>query len=686
MDRMVRMTRYAVARILPTGTGAPHVRCTCGILLSIALLAAVSQAAVTRIDVIDRSDVLAARSFGSAGPYERIIARVRFAVDPTSASNGIITDVTLAPRNAAGLVEFSSDLYMLRPRDGAKGNGTVLYEASNRGGKGLLTLFNLAPGSLDPRTAPEFGDTFLMEQGYTLVWLGWQSDMPDRPGLVRLYPAVAKGITGIVRSEYVPSEKIHSFPLADRNHKPYPVRNSSDPSVTLTVRDRSDGPRRAIPRNQWKFSGANVAMDAGFEPGKFYEVVYQSQDPPLVGLGPAAVRDLISFLKHGGPDAALIGNPQTFVQRAIGYGTSQSGRFLRKFLYDGFNRDEQGRQVFDGVWAHVGGAGRGSFNHRFAQPSRDGHLMLNTFYPTDLFPFSDLPQQDPETGLRQGLLDRAQAERVVPKIFYTNGSYEYWGRAASLIHSTIDGKREMDLPVTTRVYFFTGTQHGPGSFPPRQEDTQNLSNPNDYRFLMRALLVGLNDWVTNGKEPPASAYPRIAGEQLVPPATLRFPKIPGVAVPTLWHRAWHADYGPEFAAKGIVTIDPPKLGSPFPVLVPQVDSDGNETTGLRLPEIQVPLGTYAGWNLRDPRIGAPDSLYDMVGSFFPLPRTKAEREARHDPRLSIEERYKSRLDYLARIQAAAQDLARSRYLLESDIPRLVQRATEQWQHWAGERD
>jgi len=663
-----------------------NLRSVARIALAIVLLAAVSQAAVTRIDVIERSDVLGGRDFGDSGPYERIIARVHFAVDPTSAANGIIADVTVAPRNAAGLVEFSSDLYMLRPRDGSKSNGTVLYEVSNRGGKGILALFNLAYGSLDPRTAPEFGDGLLMEQGYTLVWLGWQSDMPDRPGLVRLYPAIAKGITGIVRSEYVPSEKVPSFPLADRNHRPYPVRNPGDPSVTMTVRDRGDGPRRVIPRNQWKFSGGNVEMDAGFEPGKFYEVVYQSQDPPLVGLGPAAVRDFISFLKHGGPDAVSIGSPQTYVQRAIGYGTSQSGRFLRKFLYDGFNRDERGRQVFDGVWAHVGGAGRGGFNHRFAQPSRDGHLMLNTFYPTDLFPFSDLPQQDQETGLRQGLLDRARDERVVPKIFYTNGSYEYWGRAASLIHSTLDARRDMELPPTTRIYFFTGTQHGPGSFPPRQEDTQNLSNPNDYRYLMRALLAGLNDWVASGKEPPASAYPRIASKQLVPPSELRFPNIPGAAVPTLWHRAWHADYGPEFASKGIVTIDPPKLGSPFPVLVPQVDSDGNETTGLRLPEIQVPLGTYAGWNLRDPDIGAPDSLYSMVGSFFPLPRTKAERESKHDPRLSIEERYKSRLDYLAKIQSAARGLAASRYLLEYDIPKLVQQATEQWQYLIPDRN
>ena len=655
-----------------------------GILLWSALLATASKAAVTRIEVIERSDVLGGRSFGDVGPYERIVGRVHFAVDPTDPANRIITDVTLAPRNAAGLVEFSSDLYLLRPRDGSKSNGTVLYEVSNRGGKSVLMLFNLASGSLDPRIASEFGDGLLLEQGYTVVWLGWQFDVPDRPGMVRLYPAAAKGITGIVRSEYVPSEKVSVFPLAERGHWPYPVLNLDATSIMLTVRDHSDKPRRTIPRSQWMFSGTNVQMDAGFEPGKFYEVVYQSQDPPLVGLGPAAVRDFISFLKYGGPDSASIGDPQTYVKRAIGYGTSQSGRFLRKFLYDGFNRDEQGRQVFEGVWAHVGGAGRGSFNHRFAQPSRDGRHMRNSFYPTDLFPFSDLPQRDTESGIREGLLDRAREEGVVPKIFYTNGSHEYWDRAASLIHSTVDGQRDMDLPATTRVYFIAGTQHVVGVFPPEREDTQNLSNPNDYRYPMRALLGALNDWITKDVEPPASAYPRIADQQLVPPSDMHFPKLSGVVVPTLWYRAWHADYGPEFASKGIITIDPPKVGSPFPVLVPQVDADGNETAGIRLPEVQVPLGTYTGWNLRDPRIGASDSLYTSIGSFIPLARTKAERESKRDPRLSIEERYKSRLDYLSKIQTAARELATSRFLLDVDIPKLVERAREQWQYLTGE--
>lgn len=656
---------------------------TLAVVLAALCFAAIGQGAVRRVQVIERGEVLGGRSFGKAGAYERIVGRVYFAVDPNHPANQIITDIALAPRNADGMVEFSSDFYLLKPRDAAKGNGTALYEVSNRGRKGIVGLFNLAPSVLDPRSPGEFGDALLLEQGYTLVWLGWQFDVPDQAGLVRLYPAVVKGITGLVRSEFVPSEKVFAFPLADRGHKPYPVINPNDPATQLTVRERGEGPRTVIPRNQWKLSGTNVEMDAGFEPGKFYDVVYQSQDPPVVGLGPAAVRDFISFLKYGGPDAAALGGLHQHIRRSLGYGTSQSGRFLRLFVYDGFNQDERKRQVFDGIWAHVGGAGRGSFNHRFAQPSRDGHLMLNTFYPTDLFPFSDLPQRDPDTGMNAGLLDRAKAANVVPKIFYTNGSYEYWGRAASLIHTTLDGRRDMDLPATTRVYFLTGTQHGPGSFPPERNDTQNLSNPNDYRYLMRALLMGLNNWVTNGTEPPASSYPLVAREQLVAPGTLRFPTLSGVKLPTRWHRAWDADYGPEFRTKGIVTLDPPKVGKAFPILVPQVDRDGMETAGIRLPEIQAPLGTYTGWNLRDPRIGAPDSLYDMVGSFLPFARTKAERESKRDPRLSLEERYATRDAYLAKIRAAAQELARSRYLLDADVPKLLERASRQWEHLAG---
>ncbi len=636
-----------------------------------------ASAAVTRLRLVDRSDVLDGRSFGSAGPYERILAKAHFAVDPKLAANGIITDISLAPRNDAGLVEFAADLYVLKPRDPAKGNGTLLFEVSNRGRKGMLGMFDRASGSLDPSTQAEFGDNFLLDRGFTLVWLGWQSDVPDDPGLMRLSTQVAKGVTGLVRAEFVFDRKETLASLADRNHAAYAVADPGDTSIQLTVRDHADSPRRTVPRDRWRFADAtHVEMASGFEPGKLYEVVYRSKDAPLVGLGPAAVRDIIAFFKHDG-SPFLLGDQPHFIKRAIGFGTSQSGRFLRTFLFYGFNADEKGRRVFDGVWAHVAGAGRGSFNHRFAQPSRDGHPFLNTFYPTDIFPFTDLDETDAETGATGGILSRAAKANVVPKIFYTNGSYEYWGRAASLIHTSPDGKNDAPLAPDTRVYFLAGTQHGANAAPTKH-GTQNLANPADYRWPMRALLVAMQAWLAEGKQPPESQYPRIAKDELVPVAAMPFAKIPGFNTPTRPKLAWRADFGPDFATRGVLSIEPPKVGKPFSVLLPKVDEDNNETSGIRMPELRVPLATYTGWNLRDPSIGAPDELFSMVGSFIPFARTKAERRKTGDPRPSIEERYKDREDYLARAKAAAQELVRGGYLLDSDAAPVVEQCGKLW--------
>jgi hypothetical protein len=642
-------------------------------------LAVVSPAALVRIEVAERSDVLDGKAFGAAGPYERIAGRAWFAVDPNLPANRIIADIALAPRNEKGLVEFSSDIYVLKPRDPRQGNGAVLYEVSNRGGKGMLSMFNRASGSPDPRTAAHFGDGFLMQQGYLLVWLGWQFDVPREAGRMRLYTPQVKGVTGLVRSEIVVNSKTTTESLADRNHVPYPVLNPQDPKLTLTVRDRADGPRRTVPRAEWRIEErSRIVMPAGFEPGRIYELVYTSSDPALVGLGPAAVRDLMSFLKYGGNDVTVLGDHRRYIKRAYGFGVSQSGRFLRTFLYYGFNRDEKERKVFDGVLAHVAGAGRGSFNHRFAQPSRDGHPFFNIFYPTDIFPFSDLEQTDPETGLADGILSHNTPAAAVPKIFYTNSSYEYYGRAASLIHTSLDGKRDAPIPPTTRIYLFAGGQHGPAAFPPRRGAARNLPNPNPFTWPMRALLVAMERWVKDGTEPPASQYPRVGGDSLVPLQAVQFPEIPGVDFPTRIQKAWPADYGPEFRKSGIVSIEPPKLGSAFPTLVPQVDRDGNETSGVRMPGVAVPLATMTGWNLRSAEIGAPEELFSMAGSYLPFPRTRAEREKGADPRLSVEERYAGRGEYLERVGAAARTLADRGYLLDRDVEKILDYASAEW--------
>ncbi len=620
--------------------------------------------AVTNVQIIERTDVLDGAAFATTGAYERILAKATFAVDPKLAPNRIIADIDLAPRNAEGKVEFSADLYILRPRDPAKGNGTALVEISNRGGKGLLGMFDLAAGSTDPKTPAEFGDNFLLEQGYTLVWIGWEFDVPPSAKLLHLYAPIATNngqpIYGLVRSEWEGDKLVSTIPLGDRNQIGYPVADASDAENRILVRDSVNGERRLIARDKWKFADAtHVTMDAGFEPGKIYEVIYRAKDPVLVGMGPAAVRDLASFLKYGGVETPL-GDPTRFVKRTLAFGVSQSGRFLRTFLYDGFNEDEKNRRAFDGVWAHVGGAGRGSFNARFAQPSRDGHPFLNVAYPVDMPPFTD----------NDGLLAKATQSKTVPKIFYSNGSYEYWGRAASLIHTTPDGRQDAPPAKDTRIYFFAGSQHGAGSVPPRQVEAQNLSDTNDYRTSMRALLVAMQAWLKDGKEPPSSQYPLIAKDQLVTIGAFAFPRLPELTIPKRKREAYRLDF----------SVEPPKAGPAFPTLLPQVNLDGNETSGIRMPEIQVPLASYTGWNLRSKSIGAPDELYSMVGSWIPFPVNQTGRESRKDPRLSIEERYKSKRDYLERITSAAQKLVGEGFLLDRDVPKLRDRAAKEWDY------
>ena len=652
-------------------------------------------AEVVRVEVRSRADIVSGQPFGPVGPYETLSGRIFFAVDPALPANRIVTDLAKAPRNAAGQVEFSADFFLIKPRRIEKGNGAVLFEVSNRGGKGMLGFFNHASGSPDPASAAQFGDGFLLRQGFTLLWVGWQFDPPKRDGVLRLYPPIAsdggRSIRGVVRSDFVVSEPAFDHSLADRDHLAYPVVKADAPENVMTVRDSVEGPRRTIPRDRWKFSrlqngrvmedATHVYMADGFQPGKIYEVVYAAQDPPIVGLGPAAIRDVISLLKHGSADAVSI--PQGAIDRALAFGISQSGRFLRSYLYYGFNRDEGNRKVFDGVLAHVAGAGRGSFNHRFAQPSRDGHPYLNFFYPTDVFPFTDAAETDPETGLTDGLLTHAGAPELLPKIFYTNSGYEYWGRAASLIHTTIDGLKDAPIMDNVRIYLFSAGQHGPGAFPPVQTSGQQRSNPLDYRWGMKALLLAMDRWIAAGTPPPPSRYPRLDDGTLVAPEKLSFPALPNVATSTAVHRAYRVDYGPRFATEGIVTIEPPRTGTAFPILVPQVDADGNEMAGVKMPELAVPLATYTGWNLFNARAGPTNVLSSMQGSYIPLTRTRADRDRANDPRLSIEERYQDRDRYVGLVSKASLASIEQGFLLAEDLAVILRNAGRHWDYlWA----
>ena len=602
-------------------------------ILFLSTSSSTSFAKVVRFDIEERTDVLDGRAFGLAGGYEKISGRVYFAVDPKIDPNLIITDIHLAPVNEDGLVEFSSEFYILKPKSVERGNRSLFLEVGNRGSKGLLRYFNLAEGSLDPETVSHFGDGFLMKEGFTLIWVGWQWDTPEIEGRMRMFPPVAtdngKPIRGLVRSDFVPLKHELHHSLADRGHIAYPVAEPDAAENVMTVRHDVEADRRIIARSKWKFARVvggevvpdprSVHLDGGFESFKIYEVVYISENPPLVGLGPAAIRDVVSHLKYDG--SVELDIDETAIDRALAFGNSQSGRFLRTFLYHGFNEDEGHRRVFNGVIANVAGGGRGSFNHRFAQASRDAHPYINFFHPTDIFPFTDRSQVDFQTGVNDGVLVYQKPEHL-PKIFYTNSSYEYWGRAASLIHTSIDGREDAKLMDNVRIYQFSGSQHGPAPFPPAATLGQQKSNPMNFRWSQRALLVAMDRWAAGTAEPPPSRYGRIENGTLVSPEALNFPALPGVDAAARIHKAYRADYGDKFRRDGIVTQEPPQIGAAYPMMVPAVDVDGNETAGISLPEHAVPLATYTGWNLSNASSGPTHVLAHAQGSFIPFPRTE----------------------------------------------------------------
>ena len=661
-----------------------------GALLLLFLSAGVAllNAKVVRVEIASRSDVLNGKAFGEAGGYERITGRVYFSLAVANAHNRRIVDLDKAVNVKNGEVEFSSDFIAIRPKDPNKSNGAMLLEVPNRGRSRIIALVD--GGNWD--IANDAGDAWLLRNGYTVAALGWQWDAAGQDALGFHAPIAkenGKTITGLLRGDLMPSKVMEEIPLGHLilgsiGGTEYAVAAPDDPRDTLTVRDARDGRRTVIPRSEWQFahvvdgklapSDRHIRLEGGFQPGKIYEYVYVVADPVIAGGGFAAVRDFASYAKHD-PNAIA---PAT---RVYGEGISQNGRFLRDFLYQGFNADEEGKIALDGVLAHVAGAGRGSFNYRFAQPSRDAQPTSSVFFPTDVFPFTDQPETDPVTGDQGGLLDRAIADKVAPMIFLSNTSYEYWGRSASLIHITADGKRDAPIAPNVRIYHFTGLQHFSVPFPPAKGEGDLLGqapeSPLPIKYFWRAMIANMDAWVRSNTAPPESSYPKIADGTLVPLQKYAFPAIPNVNKPHEANAAERLDFGPDWRA-GILSVQPPKIGKPFPVLVPQVDADGNEQDGVRLPQITVPLSTYAGWNLRDPSIGAPDQRVSFEASYLPFPKTATEREKAGDPRKSIAERYTSREDHLSRYGRAVDELVKQRWILQEDRAALIHRGEQEW--------
>jgi alpha/beta hydrolase family protein len=607
-----------------------------------------ARAEVVGVDIESTADVASGEGFGDAGAYESVTGKVRFAVDPGAARNRVIVGLDRAARNAARKVEFSADIQILRPKDPTKGNGTLLFDVVNRGNK---TAFN----SFDRAAAGGRDDGFLMRRGFTLLWVGWEFDAPD--GTIRIdVPSVSARC--LARGAVTPNEDSATATFTDLAR--YAPSDAKASHATLSVRDGLLGKPTPIERSRFELQGGNVALQGGFTAGRTYELAYDVASAPVAGLGFAAVRDAVSWLKSA-PDANVR------VQRALAFGSSQSGRFLRTFLYYGFNADEHGRQVFDGVMAHIAGASRLDVNRACATPRNLGQFDATSF------PFADQALRDPVTGANEGALDNPRARAVKPKVFYTNTGVEYWGggRSAALVHTSPDGAQDLTLPDNERVYFLTGSQHGPTRFPPAEpRNGAQRENPNDYWLVMRALLVAMDGWLRDGAAPPPSRYPRLADKTLVRAADVAFPALPGVRAPQT------LPVGPRVANPLIARSG--GAGAALPFLVPQTDRDGIELAGVRLPDIDVPLATYTGWNYRNPAIGGPTQLYPLLGSYIPFPATAEARAAASDPRAAIVERYASKQAYLDKVQASADVLVAQRYLLAEDRPAVLERAGRHW--------
>ncbi len=632
-----------------------------------------TSAEVTRVTVTSRTTVAGGQSFGVTGPYERLVGRIEFALDPDDPHNAGIVDLNHAQRDPDGRVHFSSDLYVLRPTDPSKGNGVLLFDVANRGRRTLLGRFNRAAPSNNPTTVADFGDGLLMRDGYTLVWIGWEIDVPAPLLRIEAPPALLPpGSDDRLSVEIMHNERVSEVFLVDDPAGRPPViylpADRQGPTDVLTVRDRFWDNGEVIPRERWRFVvGPNnlpkLRLETGFEPGRYYRVTYRAAGPLVAGVGLAAIRDAAAAFRYRS-DLLIHGT------HAYAFGVSQTGRVLRQFLYEGFNIDERDRRVFDAMWMHIAGASRVGVNERFATPS------LAKLFTATQFPFANVEQVDVD-GTRDSMQARYRPDQR-PKIFYTNTPVEYWGggRAAALTHTTVDGTRDLELPDNVRMYLLAGTQHIVAPFPPirtppvsgaanpaARSGGQQLNNPTPQNNVMRALLRAWHEWAAAGTLPPPSQYPRLSDRTLVRIDGVRFPTIKGVADP-------RRIVGPARVIGGTVV--------PLPHLVPQVDRDGNDLAGIRDPEVAVPLATTTGWNFRDPSVGNPRDIYQLLGSYIPFAPTRAARQANGDPRLSLEERYRGVDDYLQRIRRSAMDLIRRRYLLAEDLDSILARAKKHW--------
>jgi hypothetical protein len=617
---------------------------------------------------------------------------MHFAIDPRSAANQTICDVGLAPTNSQGQVEFSAQFHLLTPRE-SPGDGRLLVDSPNRGNLTALGMFNgaarreSASGDVDP------GNGYLMRNGYSVLSVAIQWDVPNSPERLRAFfpeaERAGRRLEGPVFVQWWGNALTYQHLLSDAGHAPYPTANVDDPHATLTVRDHHDAPPRLVPRDEWQFARAvngepvvdanSCFLRAGFQPGKIYEITYTAVGAPVIGLAFAGYRDAASFFKYA---SAAADNPLAGrVKFAYGWGQSMNGRWLREYLYWGFNRDEEGRQAYDALLPHTGSSRRGEFNFRFGQPSTN---ILRA--PGNVYPFAFEATPDSSPGETHGLLDRTRANGSMPRVICVNSGMEYWWSGASLAHTTVDASRDFEPPADVRSYYLAGTQHSPGALPLTNRNAEGFvaSNPinvQDYRPALRAILDVLDHWTRDGVEPPASRVPRVGDNTAASreDCVQRISRIPGVTSPRYLPQRLRMSFPPG-ADPAEVQYPPAEQGT-YPVVVSAYDRDCNEVAGVRLPEVGVPLATYTGWNVRDESMGEPGQMTSgspLLGTTLPFARTRAEREATGDSRLSIDERYSSKQEYLAEVRRYALQLVAERFLLEEDVEPCVGMAAARW--------
>jgi hypothetical protein len=642
-------------------------------LCALVITAAPAAARLTDINVTTVEPFADGHAFSDTGAYERVKGTFKGELDPSDPRNQVIVNLDKAPKNAAGRVEYEVDFFLLRPADAARGNRKIIYDVTNRGRKNLhwrLTDARLASpaGANDPRTAQDAGNGLFFRMGYTLVWNGWDPDAPRSNAGLAMKPVIATNggapIVRVIREELMSGGR---GPLRKTFRLTHEAATLDQAQAKLTVRRNETDPRQEISAGSWAYVNSReirLLPDGTMpEPGSLYELHYPATNPRVLGIGLAATRDLVSFLRYESADSKGNANPaRPGIRTVLAFGSSQSGRYLRDHMAQGFNQDESARKVFDGILAHTAGVGGVFLNTEFGQPARTNTQHEDHAFPEGAFPFSTARMTDSVTGRTGGLF---RNDGFDPLWMDTNTSTEYWQKGASLLVTDPLGTRDVELPRNARSYLFAGTQHGALAWMTSTTGPcANPRNPHSPTPAQRALLIALDEWVSEGKAPPASRAPRLKDETLVMPDKVAFPAIPGVVV---------ARRVSEFGVLKDWIRPEMDMTKPYRPLVPQVDADGNETSGILLPDIAVPLGTHTGWNLyRKPYPEA--ELCDRFGTYVAFTATRAEREANNDPRPSLEERYGDQAAYARRVEEAVKKLVAERLLLAEDGELFVTKA------------